>query len=250
MLRGTLALVCISVQFLLADLVQRLIIAPLVRLAPGRRDRVLTGWTRVMASGTLATLRWAGGAHFDLRARIPARSGILILMNHQSLMDIPLAFKCLEGDRPEIVTRKRYGRWIPLVSHLLRLDGHPLVEPGKVTQEEIRELAEVAAAGDRPLLVFPEGHRTRDGEIRRFRKTGLRAILGRRRWTVHVIVLDGLRHCARLKDFIRNISSVRARIEAVGPFESPAPDGDIDAFLEEMRNEMCRKLEEIRGSAH
>jgi 1-acyl-sn-glycerol-3-phosphate acyltransferase len=247
MSRGILALTLVAVHFLLADLVQRLVIAPLVRLRPAWRDRVLTGWARAVASSLLGLLRWPGGARVDLRARVPARPGVLILMNHQSLMDIPLAFKCLETGMPRIVTRKRYGRGIPLVSHMLRLYGHPLVDPGKVSREEVLELARNAAESPWPFLLFPEGHRTRDGAIRPFKRAGLHAVLARRRWTVYVIVVDGLRHAARLKDFLHHVSRIRGRVESVGPFTPPEREEDLDAFIDEMRDVMVRKLGEIRG---
>lgn len=249
MSRGILALTLIGVQFVLADLVQRLVVVPLVRLRPAWRDRVLAGWARALAGSVLAILRWAGGARVDLRARVPSRPGVLVLMNHQSLMDIPLAFKCLETGVPRIVTRKRYGKGIPLVSHMLRLYEHPLVEPGKVSREEVAALAEAAAASRWPFLLFPEGHRTRDGAIRPFKRAGLQAILAGRRWTVYVVVADGLRDAARLKDFLRHVSGIRGRVEAVGPFDPPEREEDLDRFIDEMRDVMVRKLGEIRGEA-
>lgn len=249
MSRGILALTLIAVQFLLADLVERLVIAPLVRLRPAWRDRVLSGWARGISTSVLGTLRFPGGARVDQRARIPARPGVLILMNHQSLMDIPLAFKCLESGVPRIVTRKRYGKGIPLVSHMLRLYGHPLVDPGKTSREEVLALAETAAASRWPFLVFPEGHRTRDGNIRPFKRAGLQAILARRSWTVYVVVVDGLRHAARFKDFLRHVSGIRGRVEAIGPFTPPEREEDLGRFLDEMRDVMVQKLGEIRGDA-
>jgi 1-acyl-sn-glycerol-3-phosphate acyltransferase len=249
MLRGILALTAIVVQFLVCDLVQRLLIAPLVRLRPGLRNRVLGSWARANATAVLRALRVLGGARVELRARVPSRPGILILMNHQSLMDIPLAFKCLESGVPRTVTRSRYGKGIPLVSHMLRLYGHPLVDPGRTSREDVIALAETAAASEWPFLLFPEGHRTRDGAIRPFKRAGLQALLARRRWTVYVVVADGLRHAARFKDFLHHVSSIRGRVESVGPFAPPAREEDLDAFIDEMRDVMVRKLGEIRGDA-
>ncbi|HMB69312.1 MAG TPA: lysophospholipid acyltransferase family protein [bacterium] len=246
MLRGILALTVVVVQFLVCDLVQRLVIAPLVRLRPAWRDRVLTGWGRAMAGTVLGLLRWPGGARVDLRARVPARPGVLILMNHQSLMDIPVAYKCLERGVPRVVTRSRYGKGIPLISHMLRLYEHPLVEPGRTSREDLLALAETAAASEWPFLIFPEGHRTRDGAIRPFKRAGLEAILARRQWTVYVVVVDGLRRATRFKDFVRHLSSIRGRVESVGPFSSPEREEELDAFIDEMRDVMVRKLEEIR----
>lgn len=246
MSRGILALTLIGVQFVLADLVQRLVIAPLVRLRPAWRDRVLSGWARALATLVLGILRWPGGARVDLRARIPARPGVLILMNHQSLMDIPLSFKCLESGVPRIVTRRRYGKGIPLVSHMLRLYGHPLVDPGRTSREDILALAETAAASEWPFVLFPEGHRTRDGEIRPFKRAGLQAILARRRWTVYVVVVDGLRHATRFKDFLHHVSGIRGTVECAGPFTPPEREEELEGFIDDMRDVMVRTLGGIR----
>jgi 1-acyl-sn-glycerol-3-phosphate acyltransferase len=162
-------------------------------------------------------------------------------------MDLPVAFKCLERGVPRVVTRKRYGRGIPLISHMLRLYGHPLVDPGRSSREEILALAETAAASRWPLLLFPEGHRTRDGSILPFKRAGLQAILARRRWTVYVVVVDGLRRAARFRDFVHHVSGIRGRVESVGPFTPPEREEDLDAFIDEMREVMVRKLGEIRA---
>jgi len=246
MLRGALTLIVIAVGFLAADVIERLVIVPLARLRPASRERILTRWAGLLSTATLRVLRGVAGARIELPPPVPARSGVLLLANHQSLMDIPIVFKSLEGGYGRIVTRRRYARGIPLVSHMLRLYEHPLVEPGKTSREDVEALATVGRTSERPLVVFPEGHRTRDGEIRLFKRSGVRAILAARRWSVHVLVVDGLWQCARLTDFVRNIGSVHARAEILGPFPGPEPGEDADAFLEEMREHMRRKLSEMR----
>lgn len=246
MLRGALTLAVVAAGFLLADVFERLVIAPLVRFRPAARERTLSRWVGFLAGSTLRVLRGIGGARIELPPPIPAGPGVLLLANHQSLMDIPIVFKSLEKGYGQIVTRRRYARGIPLVSHMLRLYEHPLVEPGRMSRDDVAVLAEAARTSGRVLVVFPEGHRTRDGEIRPFKRAGLRAILAARAWSVHVLVIDGLWQCARLKDFVRNIGSVHARVEIVGPFPGPEQPEDADAFLKEMREIMHRKLSEIR----
>jgi 1-acyl-sn-glycerol-3-phosphate acyltransferase len=246
MLRGAATLFAVGLWFLGTDVIERFLVAPLVRHRPASRRRLLHRWADFIAGGTLWILRRLGGARFDLPARIPARSGVLVLMNHQSLMDIPVVFKCLEGDTPRLVTRSRYARGIPLVSHMLRLYEHPLVEPGRTTREDLERLARAVRESPAPVVVFPEGHRTRDGEILPFKKAGVGAILGARPWTVYLVVVDGLWRCARMSDFVRTIASVRARAAWVGPIEYQGPENDPDAFLDEMRTRMRNLLVGIR----
>jgi 1-acyl-sn-glycerol-3-phosphate acyltransferase len=249
MLRGTATLIVAGAWYLALDVIERLVVAPLVGLRPAWRRTVLRRWAGFVAGSTLWIVRRVGGARIDLPARIPARSGVLVLVNHQSLMDIPMVFKCLEGDYPRLVTRRRYARGVPLVSHMLRLYEHPLVDPGRTSRGDLEALAKTAAESPSAVVVFPEGHRTRDGEIRPFKKAGVGAILASRPWSVYLIVLDGLWRCARLADFVRTIGSVRARVEWLGPIEFRGSGENADAFLDEMRSRMCAKLSEIRESS-
>lgn len=236
--------------FPLADLVQRIIVANLIRLHPSRRDSILTRWIRWCARITLRGLvQRLGGARIDPVPELSARPGMLVLMNHQSLLDIPIALQTIRQHYPWIVTRRRYASGIPLVSHMLRLYDMPLVDPGDRSSSQLEELAERARTADRPLLIFPEGGRTRDGQIRPFKKAGLRAILPQRRWEVYLLVVDGYWRCARLADFARTVHRVRGRSRLVGPFpyvpESDAPDD----FTAEMRRRLQRELAALREDA-
>lgn len=190
-----------------------------------------------------------GGARVGALPSIPGRPGVLILMNHQSLLDIPLGIRCTADHYPLIVTRKRYASGIPLVSHMLRLYGFPLVEPGARAREQLVQLAATARSADRPLLIFPEGGRTRDGSIREFRRGGLESILPQRRWETYVLVGDGFWRCARLTEYVSNISAVRGSLRCAGPFPfDPALDAPGE-FAQRMREQMITMLGELRGAA-
>lgn len=247
MVRGYIALGLIGILFLAADLAERVIVAALIKLLPARRERILTAWVRELSSLTLGILRGIGGAAIGPLPRIPCRSGVLVVMNHQSLIDIPLVIKCLESGYPWIVTRRRYTKGIPLVSHMLRFFGHPVVEPGGGGSQQIDSLRRAARTATRPLVIFPEGTRTRDGEIGSFKSGGLKAILASGRWLVYLVVSDGFWRCARLSDLARNIPTVQGRIECMGPFPSPPAGEDDRQFIDHLRRRMCMKLQEMRG---
>jgi 1-acyl-sn-glycerol-3-phosphate acyltransferase len=160
-----------------------------------------------------------------------------------------VAVRCLGGSAIQFVTRRRYARGIPLVSHMLRLYESPLVDPGNPGRGQLLALREAAGRNAFPWLIFPEGSRTKDGSIGPFKKAGLRAILSARRWSVHLVVTDGFWRCGRLRDFARNVRSVRALVECVGPFVSPSAEGQLDDFIEDLRRRMCSRLDEMRRSA-
>jgi 1-acyl-sn-glycerol-3-phosphate acyltransferase len=233
--------------------VQRLIVAPWVKLRPASRIPVLARWINVMGWLVTRPMDRIGGAHIPVPPRlIPSEPGVLILMNHQSLFDIPLVVQSVRGGYPRIVTRKRYGRGIPLISHMTRLYQYPLVDPS-ANAGELRKtyvtLREAARSSDVPLAVFPEGTRTRDGEIGRFRSKGLALLLRSRPWKVYVLVADGFWQRPRFKDFLAGLGEVRGRIELAGTLEWSDPKADPTCFIEEARAMMVERLHAMRLEA-
>jgi 1-acyl-sn-glycerol-3-phosphate acyltransferase len=211
-------------------------------------------WIRIMAWATTRPIALIGGCVIPRPRRIvPGEPGVLIVMNHQSLFDIPLVVQTVTSAYPRIVTRKRYiDRWIPVISHMVRMYKYPVVDPS-ANADEIREslddLARAAADSDVPFAVFPEGTRTRNGEIGRFKKGALARILGARPWTVYIFVADGFWKAAKYKDFIRGLSHVEGKMEHVGTLEWTDPAVDPTAFIDEVRNMMIDRLHAMRGEA-
>ena len=248
-LRGYVALAIILLALVLLDPVQRLIVAPWARLAPSGRIRIFSRWQRFLARSILETLRLVGGAHIPDVPAIPGGAGVLVLMNHQSVLDIPLVVAAVRGSYPRIVTRKRYLRWIPLISHMVRLYQYPVVEPTANSSETKRMLGSIrdsARSSDVPLAIFPEGTRTKDGEIGRFRTTGLKLILKQRPWTVYVLVADGFWQRAKLKHFLGGVGEIRGSMRVLGPIEWTDPHGDTEAFAEDIRRRMTEELLNLR----
>ena len=97
-LRGLLALLSVCLSFAVCDVLQRIIVSPWVKLFPSSRIPVLGRWINAMAVVVTLPLRKIGSASIQFPPRIvPCAPGILILMNHQSVLDIPLAVKTVEG---------------------------------------------------------------------------------------------------------------------------------------------------------
>lgn len=250
-IRGYLALTMFGLALLVADPVQRFLVAPWVRFAPSRRRAILTRWQRIMQRAVFWHVGKVGGARLPELPRIPGEPGTLILMNHQSLLDIPVVVGAVEGAYPRIVTRKRYSRWIPLISHMVRLYQYPVVDPTANSAEMKRALVQIrdaARTSDVPLAVFPEGTRTKDGEIGRFRTRGLRIILRQRSWTVWVLVADGFWERAKFKHFSGGMADIDGRVALKGPFAWDDPKADPEPFLERMRGVMVEELARLRAA--
>ena len=251
MLRGWLALAFTSLTLGVGDVVQRLVIAPWVMLRPSARVRILGGWIKIMAWLMSRPVAFLSGAVIPRPPRIvPCKPGVLVLMNHQSLIDIPLVVQTVtDGGYPRIVTRARYTRRIPLISHMIRLYQYPVVDPGakaEVIRVSLEEMATAARESQVPLAVFPEGTRTKDGEIGRFKRGALSHILAARSWTVYVYVVDGFWRAAKYQDFIHNMSGVRGKVEHAGVLEWTDPTVNPDAFIEQVHEMMVQRLASMR----
>jgi 1-acyl-sn-glycerol-3-phosphate acyltransferase len=239
--------VAVALSFPLADLIQRTVVAGLVRIFPSRRDRLLTKWIRGMAQFSLVRLvQGLGGAKVALPPELESEPRTLMLMNHQSLLDIPLAILSLRDSYPLIVTRRRYARGIPLVSHMLRLYDFPLVDPTERGSEQLAMLDRLGREARRPVLIFPEGHRTRDGQLRAFRPSGTTTLLETGPWTVHALVVDGFWRCGELRHFSDEIGLVRSRITRLGPFPFDPATQDAREFLTTMHDRMRDALAAMR----
>ena len=248
-LRGYLAIMVVFGGILLCDLIQRFVIVPLLWIFPARRERLLVAWAQWLAWMVMAPLSWIGGASIPDPVKVNAGPGVLLLMNHQSLIDIPLIVRCVANGYPRIVTRRRYARWIPLISHVLKLYQFPLVDPAAKagqTHRMLRSLQEAARTSEVPVMMFPEGTRTKDGEIGPFMTTGLRLILRARPWRVYVFVVDGYSGNPRLRDFFGGMAQMEGRIELAGELDWSDPKGDHTVFMDEIRQLMVDHLAEMR----
>jgi 1-acyl-sn-glycerol-3-phosphate acyltransferase len=233
--------------------VQRLVVAPSVKLRPSARIPILGGWIKIMAWIVTRPIRFIGGCEIPRpRVVVPTEPGVLILMNHQSLFDIPLVVQAVDGGYPRIVTRRRYARWIPLISKMIRLYQYPVVDPSAnsaAVRRSLDELQAAAASSDVPIVVFPEGTRTKDGEIGRFKLGALTRILSARTWTVYVLVADGFWRAAKYRQFVRGLVHLEGKMEHVATLEWRDPQADPVPFLDHVRELMVERLHSMRAGA-
>jgi len=96
-----------------------------------------------------------------------------VIMNHQSLIDILIAFRLFY---PVKMIGKKILAYVPIIGWNLFLSGHLMVDRNsrKSQFKAIRRMESLLTRGD-SLLVFPEGTRSRDGEIGQFKKGTFRS---------------------------------------------------------------------------
>ena len=221
--RSALAFLLIAPLFILTGSFQRFLIWPYILLRPARRKPAMDRFMHFMARSVLNTMR-LGGARIKETGRVPTDEPVLVLMNHQSLLDIPTGVALCRPHVPLIVTRRRYGWGIPVVSPMLRIQRYPLIDPRQDRKQAVALVRE-AARRQHGILLYPEGHRSRGGELGKFATAGIRAVLKEQRWPVYLIVTDGFWVCRNAKDFFFRIHKIHGRTEVLGCllYTSPSP---------------------------
>ncbi len=121
---------------------------------------------------------------------LPREESYLFLANHQSIYDIPVLFWHLPY-QVRIVAKASLGRF-PFLGWHLRRSGHVLVDrsnPGNSTMLQIKELMRQHVS----LVVFPEGTRSADGRVARFR-AGIVMLAIEAGLPIVPVAVEGTRH--------------------------------------------------------
>ncbi|HET8646729.1 MAG TPA: lysophospholipid acyltransferase family protein, partial [Vicinamibacteria bacterium] len=222
-------------------------VLPAGALRPRRRRAYVSAYMRLMSRGFVALLR-LGGARFERSGTLPTDGPALILMNHQSLLDIPTLVLMSWPYAPAFVTRTRYAH-LPPVSTCVRAVGSPTIDPRRDPQAAVDLMRRMAPGLAHGVVLFAEGHRTRDGAVRPFKTAGAQALLDASPMPVWLVATDGLWSSRRLVDFVLNVHRIRARTEVIGRWAPPARGEDVPAFMGVARGEVAARVEKIRAGA-
>jgi 1-acyl-sn-glycerol-3-phosphate acyltransferase len=247
-LRSFLAVLAVGLLFVIGSFVLRLYVVPAAFFRPERRFTLISRYMKWMCRNILRLLR-LGGAHVERRGRIPTDNPVIVVANHQSLLDICQVTLLADPFVPAFVTRRRYGRFVPLVSTSVRMLGSPLIDPKRDPRGALETIRRTVRELPHGILIFPEGHRTRDGEVQAFHGGGLQVLLADRSTPVYVVVNEGTWRVRRLADTLFNVPLVDARSEVLGPFEPPSDPHEIAAFVKGLREAIVTRLREIRAGA-
>ena len=122
--------------------------------------------------------------------RIPANESYVFVSNHQSIYDIPILF-CHLPFQLRIIAKASLSAF-PVLGWHLRYTGHVLVDRDRAGAKTLRQVAELMRRGH-SLIVFPEGTRSTDGQVGRF-KAGLFLLAVEAGLPVVPVAVVGSRH--------------------------------------------------------
>lgn len=118
-------------------------------------------WSRLILGTT--------GVRVDVSGleRIDPNGTYVFVSNHQSIYDIPILFWTLPNQL-RIIAKESLGNF-PFLGWHLRRTGHMLVDRTHPDRAKIFGWASRLTANGLSLIVFPEGTRSRDGRVGRFK---------------------------------------------------------------------------------
>jgi 1-acyl-sn-glycerol-3-phosphate acyltransferase len=156
--------------------------------------------------------------------RLDPRRSYVLAANHQSIYDIPILFASLPLQL-RIVAKASLGSFPFLGWHLQRT-GHLLVNrknPGADIVDKMKRLVSEAHS----LIVFPEGTRSIDGRVARFKKGSFVVAIDARLPVVPVSV-SGSRQVMKKGELVVRPGVVRLTIHEPIPTEAVTRDEVID----------------------
>jgi 1-acyl-sn-glycerol-3-phosphate acyltransferase len=191
-------------------------------------------WGRIMAWSTLVSVTVRG------RENVQQGQSYVFVANHQGAYDIFAIYGWL-GHNFKWMMKKSLER-IPLVGYACRKAGHIYVDKSSPSAvRETMEKAEKQLAGGMSVVVFPEGSRTRNGKLSRF-KRGAYMLAEEFNLPVVPITIDGAYDVMPITAKVPRIGHITVTIHK--PIDAPAGGHDLAALMEQSREAIASALPE------
>ncbi len=200
-------------------------------------DKVVTKWMNSLVE--------FAGVNFIVEGKdnIPDDENVLFVANHQGLFDFPAVVTCLKKPCAFIV--KKEAASYPVVNYCMEL-----MDCIYIDRDNAREaLKSLSAAADlikdgRNVLIFPEGTRSKTGEIGEF-KNGVYKIIEKAKCKVVPILIDGTRNAY---EETGNIKPANVTVKVLLPIETKDMNRkEIKGLSGEIRKLMAKELEKIQA---
>lgn len=173
----------------------------------------------------------------------------LVITNHQSLLDIPVFMCFFKEHNVRFVAKDTLSRHIPLVSEMLRVHEHcfiPRKGSPSVAMKTLDEFGKRVVERKQIPILFPEGTRSKNGDLGTFYSAGFRRLSESCGLPVVACCLD---EGYKANDFLHalsNLGQINYKCKVVGVFDAPKSKEDQVKILEESKALMQKQLDEWR----
>lgn len=116
---------------------------------------------------------------FEGFEKLPVNRPLIIISNHQSMFDIPPIVWGFRRQHAKFISKKELGHGIPSISYNLRKGGSILIDRKDPQQAvvEIKNLGKKIEDNNYSAVIFPEGTRSRNGKVKKFKVRGIHTLL-------------------------------------------------------------------------
>ena len=168
---------------------------------------------------------------------------VLVVSNHQSLMDIPLILGYVK--RGGFIAKRELKR-VPGISWFIEYMGGVFIDRGNTRQTagEIKRVLKRMRNGT-SYIVFPEGTRTLDGSVGEFKKGAL-ALAKKTGVKILPVAIWGTMYLVPKRSLLFNPGRVYMKVL---PSVDPKDFRTEEELIEHVRNSIVRAVEELRKRA-
>lgn len=121
------------------------------------------------------------GTRFNItdNCQVPKDVPVLIVSNHQSMWDISPISWYLRRLHPKFISKKELGKGVPTISFNLKKGGSVLIDrkDREQSHKALLGFADYLNKTKRAGVIFPEGSRSRTGELKPFKIGGLSTMI-------------------------------------------------------------------------
>lgn len=115
----------------------------------------------------------------EVLANLPKDKPLILVSNHQSMFDIPAIGWVFRAHHPKYIAKVSLAKGIPSISYNIRNGGSIYInrKDRKAAIRQINAFADYLNRTNRSGTIFPEGTRSRDGQVKPFKPGGLLQML-------------------------------------------------------------------------
>lgn len=174
----------------------------------------------------------------------------MVISNHQSLLDI-VVYLCFFHEHKVRFVAKDALASAPMVGKMLRSQKHCMIPRKGNVSKAMHEIEKLAARSknDKEIIpvIYPEGTRSRDGNVGKFYSAGFRKLSESCELPVVTCCLDGGWKLSDLKQFFTALYKGSYRVKVLKVYEPPKNKQDIAALLDESKELIANQLEKWRS---
>jgi len=121
------------------------------------------------------------GTHIQYKGfnKLPLNKSKIFVCNHQSMWDISPLIWILRPYHLKFISKKELSKGIPSISYNLKYGGSVCIDRDDPAESKllIGKFAEYIKAHNYSVCIFAEGSRSRDGQLKPFKRGGVKAML-------------------------------------------------------------------------